>query len=131
MFTSAGRDIGVSRGFMRRMCARQRRTAAPAADRLRREQSPLLLGPGVLAKESVECADTGLVLAQPDERTVSLQHIRAGYRQRHAGSPGVAEDELAGLDRRSLARQRLDTAALDGGLADQVLVAEWSRTCVP
>ena len=103
---------------------RQGRAAAPATHQLRREQLPLLLGLGVLAQEPVERPDPRLVLAQPDERAVAPQHVRAGHRQRHARLAGIAEDELAGFDRSSLAGQRVDAAALDRGLADGVLVAQ-------
>ena len=103
---------------------RQRRAAAPAPHQLRREQLPLLLRPGVLAQEAIERPDARLVLTQPGERAVPSQHVGLRHRQRHAGLAGIAEDELAGLDRRSLAGQRIDAAALDRGLADRVLVAE-------
>ena len=44
-----------------------------------------------------------------------------------SGKPGltrISEDELAGLDRPSLARQRLDAAALDRRLVDAVFVTQ-------
>ena len=103
---------------------RQRRAAAPAPHQLRREQLPLLLGLGVLVQEAIERPDARLVLAQPDERAVASQHVGPRHRKRHAGLAGIAEDELAGLDRRSLAGQGIDAAALDGGLADRILVAQ-------
>jgi hypothetical protein len=103
---------------------RQRCAAVPAPHQLRREQFPLLLGGGVLAQEAVERPDAGLALAQPGERAVPPQHVGPRHRKRHAGLAGVAEDELADLDRRSLAGQGIDATALDGGLADRVLVAE-------
>src|SRR4051812_13263286 len=78
----------------------------------------------MLAQEAVERPDLRLVLAQPDEGAVAPQHVWLWHRERHAGLAGVAEDEFTGLDRSSLAGQRLDAAALDGRLADTVLVAE-------
>src|SRR3984957_19828162 len=79
---------------------------------------------GVLAQEAVECPDAGLVLAQPGERAVASEHVGPWHRQRHAVLSGVAEDELAGLDRRSLAGQGIDAAALNGGLSDRIPIAE-------
>jgi hypothetical protein len=78
----------------------------------------------VLAQESVEGSDERLVLTQPDERTVSSEHVRMRHRQRHTRLAGISEDELTGFDGSSLAGQRIDAAALNRGLTDRVLVAQ-------
>ena len=108
--------------LVRREC--QWGAAAPAPHQLRREQFPLVFGLRIRLQEAIERPDPRLVLAQPDVCAVSSQHVRLRRRKRHAGLAGVAQDELAGFDRWSLAGQRLDAAALDRGLADRVLIAE-------
>ena len=69
-------------------------------------------------------ADARLVLAQAEEGAVAPEHIRLQRRNRHAGLARITEDEFTRFDGASLSGQRIDTAALDGGLADTVLVAE-------
>jgi hypothetical protein len=103
---------------------RQRRAAAPAADQLGGEQFPLLIGACVRVKESIEGADPRLVLAKADEGAVASEDVGLRHRQELPGLARVPEDELAGLDRPSLARQRFDAAALDRRLVDAVFVAE-------
>ena len=95
--------VRAERRVVARRGERQGRAAAPAADQLRGEQFPLLLGLRVLVQEPVERPDARLVVAQPDEGAVAAQHVRCRHRQRHAGLAGVAEDEFASLDRSSLA----------------------------
>jgi hypothetical protein len=63
-------------------------------------------------------------LRSPTKVPFRPEHVRLWHWQRHTGLPGIAEDEFAGFDGSALAGQGFDAAALDGGLADGVFVAE-------
>src|SRR4029453_14076054 len=75
-------------------------------------------------KESIECAHARLIFAEAGKGTVAAENVRLRHRQRNPSFTGIAKNELAGLDRPTVARQRLNTAALDGGLVDAVFVTE-------
>ena len=111
------RIVGVRR-------QRQRSAAAPTADQLRGEQFPLFLGASIVAEEAIERADARLIFAEAHIGAVAAEYVRLRHRQRNAGLARISEDELAGLDRPSLAGQRLDAAAFDRRLVDAVLVAQ-------
>ena len=102
----------------------QWRAAAPTAEELRGQQLTFFVGLRIVAQESVERANTRLVLAQAEECAVAPEHVRLQRRNRHAGLARVTEDEFTRFDGASLSGQRIDTAALDGRLTDTVLEAE-------
>src|SRR6185503_16828703 len=68
--------------------------------------------------------DARLILAEADEGAVATQYLRLRHRQENPGFTRISQDELAGFDRPSLARERLDAAALDRRLVDAILVAQ-------
>ena len=103
---------------------RQRRAAAPAADQLRGEQFAFFLGASIRLEESIERADARLIFAEAHIGAVAAEDVRLRHRQGNAGLARISKDELAGLDRPSLAGKRLDAAALDRRLVDAVLVAQ-------
>ena len=103
---------------------RQRRAAAPAADQLRGDQFPFFLGASIRPEESIERADARLIFAEAHIGPVAAEDVRLRHRQGDPGLTRISKDELAGLDRPSLARQRLDAAALDRRLVDAVFVAQ-------
>src|SRR5262245_3361340 len=102
----------------------QRGTAAPTTYQLRGQELAFFLRVAVRPEESIERADAGLILAQSRVGAVPAEDVRLWHRQRDAGFARIPEDELAGFDRPTLARQRLDTAALDRRLIDAVLVTQ-------
>ena len=75
-------------------------------------------------QEAIERTDPRLVLAQADICAVPSENVRLRRRKWYAGLARVAQDELAGLDRLTLAGQGLDAAALDCGLTDRVPVTQ-------
>ena len=103
---------------------RQRGAAAPAADQLRGEQFPFFLGASIRLEESIERADARLILAKAHIGAVATEYVRLRHRQRNPGLTRISKDELAGLDRPSLPRQRVDAAALDRRLVDAVFVTQ-------
>ena len=103
---------------------RQRGAAAPTADQLRGDQFPFFLGASIGPEESIERADARLIFAEAHIGAVATEDVRLRHRQRDPGLTRISKDELAGLDRPSLARQRLDAAALDRRLVDAVFVAQ-------
>ena len=116
--------VRAERGVVLIRCQRQRRAAAPAADQLRGEQFALFLGPAVLAEESIECADARLIFAKANIGPVAAEDVRLRHRQGDPGLTWISKDELAGLDRPSIGRRKLDAAALDRWLVDAVLVTQ-------
>ncbi len=102
----------------------QRGAAAPTADQLGGEQLPLFLGAAIGPEESIEGADPGLILAKAHIGAVAAEDVRLRHRQGNAGLTGISQDELAGLDQRPLAGQRLGAAALDRRLVDAVFVTQ-------
>ena len=114
----------AERGVVLDRRERQRRAAAPTADKFRRQQFPLFVGLRIVSQESVERSDPRLVLAHANEGAVAPEHIRLRHRNRHTGLARITEDEFTRFDGATLSRQGIDTAALNGGLADTVLVAE-------
>src|SRR6266481_5577808 len=102
----------------------QRRAAAPTADQLRSDQFPFFPGASIGPKESIERADARLIFAQAHICAVATEDVRLRHRRGDPGLARIAEDELAGLDRPSLARERLAAAAFDRRLVDAVLVAQ-------
>ena len=95
--------VGAQRRVVLCRRERERRAAAPAPHQLGRQQLALRLCLGMRLQEPVERADPRLVLAQPGVRAVAPQRVRSGHRQWHARLAGIAEDELPGFDRSSLA----------------------------
>ena len=102
----------------------QRGAAPPPADQLGGEQLPLFLGTAMGPEEPIEGADPGLILAKAHIGAVAAEDLRLRHRQGNAGLTGISQDELAGLDQRSLAGQRLGAAALDRRLVDAVFVTQ-------
>src|SRR5215467_9970842 len=103
---------------------RQRGTAAPTADQLRCEQFPFLFRTSIRPEESIEGPDARLVLAKAHICAVATKDVRLRHRQRNASFTWISKDELAGLDRPSLAGKGLGAAALNRRLVDAVLVSE-------
>ena len=114
----------AERGVVLDRRERQWRAAAPTTDKFRRQQFTLFVGSSIVSQESVERSDSRLVLAHADEGAVAPEHIRLWHRKRHTGLARIAEDEFTRFDRATLSGQGIDTAALDRGLANTVLVAE-------
>ena len=106
----------------------QRGAAPPPADQLGGEQLPLLLGAAMGSEEPIEGADPGLILAKAHIGAVAAEDLRLRHRQGNAGLTGISQDELAGLDQRPLARERLGAAALDRRLVDAVFVTQGIRS---
>ena len=103
---------------------RQRRAALPASDHLGAQQRLLLAAGGSFAEVAPVGRDAGVELAEHDVGAVAAEHLRGRHRRQAARLVGVAEDELARLDR-PLPRVRAgDSAALHRRLADPVLEAE-------
>jgi hypothetical protein len=107
---------------VRRQC--QRGAAAPTADQFRGEQFPFVFGASIRVEESIEGADTRLILAHAHVGAIATEYVRLRHRQGNAGLTRRSKDELAGLDRPSLARQRRNAAAFDRRLVDAISVAE-------
>ena len=101
---------------------RQRCAAAPAADQFRGDQFPFFLGAAIRPEESIERADARLIFAEADIGAVAAEDVRLRHRQGNPGLTRISKDELAGLDRPTLAGRRLDAAALDRRLVDAVFV---------
>ena len=102
----------------------QRGAAAPAAHELRGEQLLSFGCVGVLAQVVAERADVLLKPPVGHVAAVARQHL--GLRQ-ISGRPvfvGIAQDELAGFQRRSRARRRLLTGSLHHRLRQPVSEAE-------
>ena len=116
--------VRAERGVVDVRRQRQRGAAAPTADQLRGEQFPFFLGASIRPEESIEGADARLIFAKAHIGAVATEDVRLRHRQGNAGLTRISEDELAGLDRPSLARQRLDAAALDRRLVDAVFVTQ-------
>ena len=114
----------AERGVVLDRRKRQWRAAAPPADQLRGQQLTFFVRLSIVSQESVERSDPRLVLAQANEGAVAPEHIRLQHRKRHTGLARITEDEFTRFDGATLSGQWIDTAALDGGLADTVLVAE-------
>ena len=71
----------------------------------------------------IERTDARLILAETHIGPVATEDVRLRHWQ-GTGLTGISKDELAGLDRPSLAGQRVDAAAFDRWLIDAVFVAE-------
>ena len=96
--------VRAERGIVGVRRQRQRGAAAPAADQLRGEQFPFFLGASIRLEESIERADARLIFAEAHIGAVAAEDVRLRHRQRDPGLTRISEDELAGLDRPSLAR---------------------------
>jgi hypothetical protein len=83
---------------------RQRCAAAPTADQLRGDQFTFFLGASVGPKESIERADARLIFAEAHIRAVAPEDVRLRHRQGVPDLTRIPKDELASLDRPSLAR---------------------------
>ena len=103
---------------------RERGAALPAPDHLRAEQCLLLTVRGLRAEVLPVGRHLRVQLAEDDVGAVSAEHVRGRHRRQLAGLVGVAEDDLAGLERPLLRVRRRPAAAFDRGLADPVLEAE-------
>src|SRR4030095_13727725 len=99
----------------------QRGPAAPAADQLRGDQFPFFIGAAIRVEESIERTDARLIFPEAHIGSVAAEYVRLRHRQRGPDLARISEDELAGLDRPTLAGQRLDTAALDRRLVGDTL----------
>src|SRR5262249_11741194 len=88
------------------------------------DQFLFFLGVSIRPKESIECADASLILAKAAIGAVAAEDVRLRHRQEKSGLARITKDELAGFDRPTVARRRLNTAALDRRLVDAVFVTE-------
>src|SRR5262245_36377591 len=75
-------------------------------------------------EESIERADARLIFAKAHISAVATEYLRLRHRQWQTCLTRVSKEELAGLDRPSLAWQRIDSAALDRRLVDTVFVTQ-------
>ena len=113
-------ELGVVAGRARGRGARR----SASADHLRAEEVLLRAGRRPVAQVAPVGRHLRVQLAEHDVGAVATQHVRGRHRRQLAGLVGVAEDDLAGLER-PLARVRgRSSAPLDGGLADAVLEPE-------
>jgi hypothetical protein len=90
---------------------RQRGSTAPAADQLRSKQLAFFLGVSIRPKESIERTYTRLIFAEAYIGAVTAEDIGLRDRDGNSGLPRISKNELACLDRPSLARQRLPSIA--------------------
>lgn len=103
---------------------RQRRSAGPASDHLRRQEC-LLLGAGaVRAQVPAPGRHVGADLAYGRVGSIAPQHVGTGHGRQAAGFVGVAEDELARFDGDFLRVGTGQPDALDVRVADAVTEAE-------
>src|SRR5262249_20245220 len=116
--------VGPECGVVELRRQRQRCAAAPTANELGGDQFQFRIGASIVSKESIEGTDTRLILAEAYISAVATKYVRLRHRKGTPSLTWISEDELAGLDWPSLARQGLDTAALDRRLVDAILVAE-------
>src|SRR5262249_19098732 len=99
----------------------KRRAAAPAPDELGGQQLLVLWAGSALAQILAEGRHARVQLAHDHVRAVAPQHRGLRHRPQVAGLILVAQDELAGFERRLVRVGARDAAALDGGLADAIL----------
>src|SRR5882672_2236517 len=116
--------VGAERRIVYIRRQRQRGAAAPTAHQFRGDPFPFFLGAAIRPKESIERAHARLILAEAGIGAVSAQYVRLRHRQENPGLARIAKDELAGFDRPTVARPRLNAAALDRRLVDAVFVPE-------
>src|SRR4051812_26704634 len=104
--------------------ARERRAAAPPAHHLRRDQLLLRWILRVRLEVAAERSDSLMQLAERHIGAVASEHLGVRNRGPWIELVGVAEDQLAGLER-LLARVRSgDPGALDGRVAYPVAESE-------
>ena len=103
---------------------RERRAALPTSDHLGAQQRLLLPARGAFAEVPPVGRDAGVQLPEHDVGTVAAEQHGGRHRRQAARLVGIAEDELAGLDRSLPGVGAGDPAALHRRLADPVLEAE-------
>src|SRR5215211_5789535 len=103
---------------------RQGRATLPASDHLGAQQRLLLPAGGSFAEVASVGRDAGVQLPEHDVGAVAAEQLRGRHRRQTARLVGIAEDELAGLDRSLPGVGAWDPAALHRLLADPVLEAE-------
>ena len=118
------RGIGTELGVVAVRCEGERGAALPAPDHLRAEEVLLVAARRPVAQVASVGRHLRVQLAEDDVGAVATQHLRRRHRRQLTGLVGVAQDDLAGLER-PLARTRGGPpASLDRGLADAVLETE-------
>jgi hypothetical protein len=118
------RRIGTQLGIVVVRRQRQRRAAVPSSDHLRAQQRLLLATDRSFAEIASIGRDASVQLPEHDVGAVAAEQLRGRPGWQAAGLVGVAEDELACLDRSLCGVRAGDTAALHRRLADPVLEAE-------
>ena len=93
--------VGAELGIVALGGERQRRAALPAADHLGAEQRLLLAARRLRAQVLPVGRDPRVQLAEDDVGAVAAEHLRGRHRRQLAGLVRVAEDDLAGLERRA------------------------------
>ena len=116
--------VGAELGIVALRGERQRRPALPASDHLRAEQRLLLAGRCLRVQVLPVGRDAGVQLAEHDVGAVAAEHLGCRHRRQLARLVGVAEDDLAGLDRPLLRVGWRNPAAFDRRLTDAVLETE-------
>ena len=91
--------VGAERRVVALGSERQRRAALPASDHLGAEQRLLFAARGPGAQVLPVGGDPRVQLAEDDVGAVATEHIGRRHRRQAPRLVGVAEDELAGLDR--------------------------------
>ena len=103
---------------------RERRTTAPAAHDLRRQQVLLRRAGGVLRQEPAERGHILMQFAQGDIGPIAAQHLGLRHWRQALPLIDIAQDKFAGLERRFLGIARRNTGPLDGRLTDPILEAK-------
>ena len=116
--------IGTELGVVAVRCEGERSAALPAPDHLRAEEVLLVAARRPVAQVAPVGRHLRVQLAEDDVGAVATQHLRRRHRRQLAGLVGVAQDDLAGLERWLPGTRRGPAASLDRGLADAVLEAE-------
>ena len=91
--------VGAELGIVPLRGERERRAALPAPDHLGAEQRLVLAARGLRAQVLPVRRHLRVQLAEDDVGAVAAEHVRRRHRRQLAGLVGVAEDDLAGLER--------------------------------